>query len=103
MTKGIAPKTPISAEGMSVGKGSLTGELVVKLATGWEGEEWRVRERMRSVDGAEGVSSGSGLSETEKEVTPRAVRRSANEGKMLGERPACLIIRRNAGVRHVNK
>ena len=103
MTEGIAPKTPISAEGVSVGKGSSTGELVAKFAIGWEGEERRVRERTRGVDGAEGVSSGSGLSETEKEVVPRAVRRSANEGEMLGERPACLIIRRNAGVWHINK
>ena len=103
MTEGIAPKTPISAEGVSVGKGSSTGKLVAKLATGDKGEERQDRERSNGVDGTEGVSSGSRLLESEKEVVPRAVRRSANEGEMLGERPACLIIRRNAGVRRVNK
>ena len=103
MTEGIASKTPISSEGMGVGKGSSTSELVAKLAIGWEREERRIRERTRGVDGAEGVSSGSGLSETEKEVAPRAVRRSANKGEMLGERPARFIIRWNVGVRRVNK
>ena len=103
MTEGIALKTPISAEGVSVGKGSSTSELVAKLAICREREEWHVRERTRGMDGREGVSSRSGLSETEKEVAPRAVRRSANKGEVLGERPARLIIRRNVGVRRVNK
>ena len=103
MTEGITPKTPISAEGMSVGKGSSTGELVTKLAACGKGDKWCVRERTRGVDGAEGIRSRSGLSETEKEVVPRPVRCSTNKGEMLGERPACFIIRRNAGVRRVNK
>ena len=103
MTKGVASKTSIPAEGMGVGKGSSTGKLVAELASSWKGEERRVRERTRGVDGTEGVSSGSGLSEAEEKVAPRAVRRSANKGEMLGETPARLIIQRNAGVRHVNK
>ena len=70
---------------MGVVKRSVTGELVTKLASSGEGDERRARERTSGVDGAEGVSSGSGLSETEKEVSPRAVRHSANKGEMLGE------------------
>ena len=92
VTEGIAPKTPISSEGMSVGKGSSTGKLVTQLAVRGKGDKRHVRERTRGMDGAEGIRSGSGLSETEKEVAPRAVRRSANKGKMLGERPARFII-----------
>ena len=65
MTKGIASKTPISAEGVGVGNGSSTGKLVAELATGDEGDERRVGERSNGVLGAEGVSSGSGLSESE--------------------------------------
>ena len=65
MTEGIASKTPISAKGMGVGNGSSTGKLVAKLATGGKGEEWRVRERSNGMFGAEGVSSRSGLSESE--------------------------------------
>ena len=103
MTEGIAPETPISSEGMGVREGSATGELVAKFASSGEGDKRRARERTRSVDGAEGVSSGSGLPETKEKVAPRAVRRCANKGEMLGERPARLIIRRNAGVRRVNK
>ena len=103
MTEGVASKTPISSKGMGVGKCSATGKLVLKLATSSEGDKWHVRERTRGVDGAEGVSSGSGLSETEKEVAPCAVRCRANEGEMLGERLAHFIIRRNAGVWRVNK
>ena len=81
----------------------MTGELVAKFASSGEWDERRVRERTRGVDGAEGVRSGNGLSETEEKVVPRAIRRRSNKGKMLGERPARLIIRRNAGVRRVNK
>ena len=65
MTKGIASKTPIPAEGMGVGNGSSTGKLVTELGTGGKGEERRVRERSNGVLGAEGVSSGSGLSKSE--------------------------------------
>ena len=64
MTEGIASKTPISSKRVGVGNGSSTGELVAKLATGDEGDERRVRERSNGVLGAEGVSSGSGLSES---------------------------------------
>ena len=103
MTEGIALKTPISAEGMGVGNGSSTGKLVAKLATGGKGEERRVRERSNGVDGAEGVSSGSGLSEIEEKVAPHPIRCSPNKGEMLGERPAHFIIRRNAGVQRLNK
>ena len=103
MTEGVASKTPISSKGMGVGDCSATAKLVSKFATGGERDKWRVRERTRGVDGAEGVSSGSGLSEVKEKVAPHAVRRSANKGEMLGERPARFIIRRNAGVRRVNK
>ena len=103
VTEGIASKTPIVAEGVGIGNGSSTGKLVPKLASGGEREERRVRERRRGMDGTEGVSSGSGLSKVKEEVAPRAIRRSANEGEMLGERPARFIIRRNVGVQRVNK
>ena len=92
MTEGIASKTLISSEGMGVGNGSSTGELVAKFTTGNEGEEWQVRERSNGMLGAEGVSSRSGLSEREKEISPSAVRRSTNKREMLGETPACFII-----------
>ena len=85
MTEGIASKTSISAERMGVGKGSSTGELVTEFAVRGKGDKRRVRERTRGVDGAEGVSSGSGLLEIKKEVAPRAVRRHANKGEMMGE------------------
>ena len=103
MTKGIASETPIPAEGVGVSNSSASSELVPKFAAGGKGDKRRIRERTRGVDGAEGVSSGSGLSEFKEKVTPRPVRRSANKGEMLGERPARFIIRRNVGVRRVNK
>ena len=103
MTEGIASETPISSKRMGVGDRSATSELVTEFATRGKRDKRHVRERTRGVDGAEGVSSGSGLSETEKEVAPCAVRRRANKGEMLGEGPACFIIQRNAGVRRVNK
>ena len=103
MTERVASKAPISSKGMGVGNGSVTGKLVMKFATGGEGDKRQVREWSNGVDGMEGVSSRSGLSEFKEKVAPRAVRRSTNEGEMLGKRLARLIIRRNAGVRHVNK
>ena len=103
MTEGIASETPVSSERMGVHEGPATGELVTKFASSREWDERRVRERTRGVDGAEGVSSGSGLSETEEKVAPCAIRRHSNKGEMLGEEPARLIIRRNAGVRRINK
>ena len=107
MTEGIAPETSICSERVGVGKGSSTGELVTKFASSGERDEWRVRERSNGVFGAEGVSSGSGLSKSEQKVSPPAVRRSANKhemlGEMLGETPARCIIRWNAGVQHINK
>ena len=65
MTEGVASKTPISSKRMGVGNGSATFELVPKLATSGEGDERRVRERSKGVLRTEGVSSGSGLSESE--------------------------------------
>ena len=65
MTEGIAPKTSISTERMGVGNSSSTGKLVVKFAIGGEGEERQVREQSSGVFGAEGVSSGNGLSKSE--------------------------------------
>ena len=103
MTEGVAPKAPISAERVGVGNGSATGKLVTEFCAGDEGDKWQDRERRHGVDGAEGVSSGKGLSETEKEVAPCAVRRCANKGEMTGEIPACFIVRRNAGIRRLNK
>ena len=103
MTEGIASKTPISAKGMGVGNGSSTGKLVAKLATADEGDKRQDRERSNGVDRAEGVSSGKGLSQRKEEVAPCAVRRCANKGEVLGERPARCIIRRNVGIRRLNK
>ena len=103
MTEGVAAETSISAERVGVGKGSATGELVTKLGSANEGDKREDGERGNGVDGAEGVSSGKGLSETEKEVPPSAIRRDANKGEVLGERPARLIVRRNAGIRRLNK
>ena len=65
MSEGIASKTSISAEGMGVGNSSSTGKLVAKLTSSGEGDERGVREQSNGVFGAEGVSSGSGLSESE--------------------------------------
>ena len=103
MTEGVAPETAVSSKRMGVGKGSSTGKLVTELATADEGDKRQDGERTDGVDGAEGVSSGKGLSETKKEVAPCAVRRRANKGEVLGERPARFIIRRNAGIRRLNK
>ena len=103
MTEGIAAETPISSKRMGVGKGSLTGKLVTKFATADEGDERYDGEWGNGVDGAEGVSSGSGLPEAKEEVPPSAVRRDANKGEVLGERPARFIVRRNAGIRRLNK
>ena len=103
MTEGVASETPIRPKRVGVGDRSAASELITQFAAGSEGDKRHAGEQTRGVDGAEGVSSGSGLSETEKEVAPRAVRRSTNEGEMLGKRPARFIIRRNAGVQRVNK
>ena len=103
MTKGITLETPISSKGMGIGDGTTTSELVAKFGASDEGDEWQDRERRDGVDGAEGVSSGSGLLEIEEKVSPCPVRRSANKGEMLGESLARFIIRRNAGVRRLNK
>ena len=103
MTEGVASETPISAERVGVGKGSLTGKLVVELASGTKGDKRCVGERGNGVEGTEGVSSRNGLSEFKEKVAPRPVRRLANKGEVLGKRPARLIIRRNAGIQRVNK
>ena len=103
MTEGVAPEAAISSKRMGVGKGTSTGKLVTEFAAADEGDKRDDRERTNGVDGAEGVSSGKGLTETEEEVAPCAVRRCANKGEVLGERPARLIIRRNAGIRRFNK
>ena len=65
MTEGVAPKTLISSQGVGVGDSSATGKLIPKFTTCREGEKWGVRERSNGMLGAEGVSSGSGLSERE--------------------------------------
>ena len=88
---------------MGVGNGSSTGKLIAELATADEGDKRQDRERSDGVDGAEGVSSGKGLSEAEKEVAPCAIRRCANKGEVAGEIPARLIVRRNTGIRRLNK
>ena len=67
------------------------------------GDKGQNGERGNGVDGAEGVSSGNGLSETVKEVAPCSVRRLPNKGEVLGECPARFIIRRNPGIRRLNK
>ena len=103
VTEGIASETPISTEGMGIGNGTVTSELVAKFGASDEGDKRQDRERSNGVDGAEGVSSGSGLSEVKEKVSPRPVRRSANKGEMLGESPARFIIRRNTGIRRLNK
>ena len=103
MTEGVAAETPISAERMGVGNRSSTGKLIAEFATADEGNKGHDGERGNGVDGAEGVSSGKGLSQTEKEVAPCAIRRCPNKGEVAGEIPARLIIRRNAGIRRLNK
>ena len=103
MTEGVASETPIGSKRVGVGDRSATGKLVVKFATGDKGDKWRIREQIDGVSGMEGVSSGSGLSKIEQEISPPAVRRSANKREMLGETAARFIIRRYAGIRRVNK
>ena len=103
MTEGIASETPISAKGMGVGERTSSSELVAQFSGTDEGDKGQDGERGNGVDGAEGVSSGNGLSQTEKEVAPCAIRRCANKGEMAGEIPARFIIRRNAGIRRLNK
>ena len=103
MTEGVASETPISSKRVGVGNGSSTGKLIVEFATADEGDKRQDGERSNGVDGAEGVSSGNGLSETEKEVAPRSIRHCANKGEVAGEIPARLIVRRNAGIRRLNK
>ena len=85
MTEGVASETPIPAERVGVGNGSSTGKLVAEFATADEGDKRHDGERSNGVDGAEGVSSGNRLSETEKEVAPCAIRCRANKGEMVGE------------------
>ena len=85
MTEGVASKTAVSSKRMGVGKGSSTGKLVTKFATADEGDKQYDGEWGNGVDGVEGVSSGSGLSEAKEEVAPCAVRRDANKGEVLGE------------------
>ena len=65
MTEGVASKTPISSERVVVGNSSASGELVSKFTGGDKGDKRRVREWSNGVFGAEGVSSGSGLSKSE--------------------------------------
>ena len=103
MTEGVASEASVSAKRVGVGNRSSTGKLVTEFATADEGDKRYDGERRNGVDGAEGVSSGKGLSQTEKEVAPCAVRCCANKGEVLGERPACFIVRRNAGIRRFNK
>ena len=103
MTEGVASKTSVSSKRMGVGNSSSTGKQVMEFATSDEGDKRHEGERSNSVDGAEGVSSGSGLSETEKEVAPCSIRRRANKGEVAGKVPARLIVRRNAGIRRLNK
>ena len=85
MTEGVAAEAPISSEGVGVGNDSSTGKLVAQFAAADEGDKRYDGERGNGVDGAEGVSSGSGLPEAKKEVPPCAVRRDANKGEVLGE------------------
>ena len=103
MTEGVALKAPVSSKRMGVGEGSVTGKLVAKFGASDEGDKRQDREWRDGVDGAEGVSSGSGLPEVKEKVSPRSVRRSANKREVLGESPARLIVRRYAGIRRLNK
>ena len=96
-------ETSISSERMGVGKGSSTGKLIAELAIANKGDKRYDGERRNGVDGAEGVSSGNGLSQSKKEVSPSSVRCRANKGEMAGEIPARFIVRRNAGIRRFNK
>ena len=65
--------------------------------------EQAIRDRTSGVAGMKSVGSGGRLTESEQEVEPLPVSRSANKGKVLGETFARFIIRRNAGIRRVSK
>ena len=85
MTEMVAAETPISAEGMRVGDSTASSEPVAEFGGTDKGNERQDGEWSNGVDGAEGVSSGNGPSQSEKEVAPCSVRRRANKGEVLGE------------------
>ena len=68
-----------------------------------DGGERAVRERTSGVVGMKSVGSGGRFTESEQEVEPLPVSRSANKGEVLGETPARFIIRRNPGMQRVNR
>ena len=103
VSKGVASKTPKSSEGVGVGEASTTREKVSKLIACHDGGEQPVRDRTSGISGTKSVGSGGRLVESEQETCPLGESRSANKGEVLGETPACFVIRRNEGIRRTNK
>ena len=103
MSKGVAPKASKSSKGVGISDASTAHEKVLKLVVSSDRGEGAIRERTRGVAGMKSVGSGSRLMESEQEVDPLCVSRAANKGEMLGETPACLIVRWNTGNLFVSK
>ena len=103
MSEGVAPKATVCSEGVGVGDLSTTREKVLKLTSCRDWGEWRVRDQTNGEAGTKSIGSGGRLAESEQEVKPFEVSRSANKGEVSGESPARFIIRRNDGSRWTNK
>ena len=103
VSEGIALKASKSSEGVGVGDASTTREKVLKLVVDDDGGERAVREQTSGVVGTKSVGSGGRLTESEQEVDPLRVSRSASKGEMLSKAPAHFIIRWNTGNRLVSR
>ena len=99
----VASKASKSSEGVGIGDASTTRKKVSKLVVGRDRGERPVRERTRGMAGTESVGSSGRLLESEQEVDPLCVSRSANKGEMLSEAPARFIIRWYAGNLFISK
>ena len=103
MSEGVTSKASKSSEGVGVGDASTAREKVPKLVVGGDRGEGAIREQTRGVVGTKSVGSGGRLTESEQEVDPLHVSRSANKGEMLRETPARFIIHWNTGNLFVSK
>ena len=103
MSEGITLEATVCSEGVGVGDLSTTHEKVSKLISCHDWGKWRVRDRTSGIAGTESVGSSGRFMESEEEVEPLEVSRSANKSEVSGESCACFIIRRNDGSRRTNK
>ena len=103
MSERVASKASKSSEGVGVSDASMAREKVPKLVVSGNWGEGAIREWTRGVAGTKSVGSGGRLAESEQEVDPFCVSRSANKGEMLGKTPARFIIRWNTGNLFISK